>query len=72
MTQSATHATNTLSRFHRSFSMGQGWSGQQSFGTKSYFQQFDDQQQIKVILRRRNNSTSDNGEQRKLFEYLSD
>lgn len=56
---SSSHTSGTLSRFHRSFSMGQGWSGQHDgFGVKGYIQQLDEQQP-KVILRRRNNSTTE-------------
>lgn len=52
--------TNSLSRFHRSMSMGQGWPNQSI--TSKYMQGNNDSgagQNSKVILRRRNNSTCD-------------
>lgn len=59
LTNSITN-TNSLSRFHRSMSMGQGWPNQSI--TSKYMQGNSDNasgQNSKVILRRRNNSTCD-------------
>ncbi|KAG4079975.1 hypothetical protein HA402_006287 [Bradysia odoriphaga] len=60
LTNSITN-TNSLSRFHRSMSMGQGWPNQSI--TSKYMQGNDNVsgQNSKVILRRRNNSTCDDG-----------
>ncbi|XP_053950715.1 E3 ubiquitin-protein ligase highwire-like [Anastrepha ludens] len=54
--------TGTLSKFHRSFSMGQGWAMAQQQGTlqlKNLAANADEAQQTKVVFRRRNNSTSE-------------
>ncbi|XP_017493583.1 PREDICTED: E3 ubiquitin-protein ligase highwire-like, partial [Rhagoletis zephyria] len=54
--------TGTLSKFHRSFSMGQGWAVAQQQGTfqlKNVAANADEAQQTKVVFRRRNNSTSE-------------
>lgn len=54
--------TGTLSKFHRSFSMGQGWALPQQQGTfqlKNLAANTDESQQTKVVFRRRNNSTSE-------------
>ncbi|XP_054087808.1 E3 ubiquitin-protein ligase highwire isoform X1 [Zeugodacus cucurbitae] len=54
--------TGTLSKFHRSFSMGQGWALAQQQGTfqlKNLAANADETQQTKVVFRRRNNSTSE-------------
>lgn len=48
----ASNATNTMSKFHRSVSMGQGWSTQTQLHRYSY--QHDDSSEPKVIMRRKN------------------
>ncbi|XP_037938854.1 E3 ubiquitin-protein ligase highwire [Teleopsis dalmanni] len=60
-TQSGATCT-TQSKFHRSFSMGQGWAiaqQQTNFNLKGYSGAVDENQQPKVVFRRRNNSTSE-------------
>lgn len=55
-------STGTLSKFHRSYSMGQGWAVAQqqgSFNPKGTTVNFDENQHPKVVYRRRNNSTSE-------------
>ena len=62
MTSSVAHPTNSLSRFHRSMSMGQGWPSGSSSGAKYIPQMVAENSgahQSKVVLRRRNNSTCD-------------
>lgn len=52
MNGSITSNTNTLSKFHRSFSMGQGWPTTQ-LPNNRYSYQFNEPEH-KVVLRRRN------------------
>lgn len=60
-----TNSNNTLTRFHRSLSMGQGWApqatGSGTNGNNRYIFQHNidalHDQASKVVLRRRNNST---------------
>ncbi|XP_067640218.1 E3 ubiquitin-protein ligase highwire isoform X3 [Eurosta solidaginis] len=52
----------TLSKFHRSFSMGQGWALAQQQGIiplKNLAANAEEAQQTKVVFRRRNNSTTE-------------
>lgn len=60
--------TNSLSRFHRSYSMGQGWPSQNlaskfnmTGGGTGTDNNGSNQNSSKVVLRRRNNSTCDDG-----------
>ncbi|XP_055913946.1 E3 ubiquitin-protein ligase highwire isoform X3 [Eupeodes corollae] len=73
MTASGTaHGSGTLSKFHRSLSMGQGWSNQQSFNIRTVVNNIvDEGQQQKVVFRRRNNSTNQ-GEGSLLICYPSE
>lgn len=59
MANSINSTTNTLSRFHRSMSMVQGWPSQ-NLHSKFYPDTLNDQIS-KVVLRRRNNSTCESG-----------
>lgn len=53
-------SNNTLSKFHRSMSMGQGWSGP-SLSTNRYGYQPDENCETKVVMRRKNNKICDAG-----------
>lgn len=52
-------SNNTLSKFHRSMSMGQGWSGQSLANRYGY--QHDENYETKVVMRRKNNKVCDAG-----------
>lgn len=58
MTGSVTSNTN-LSKFHRSMSMGQGWTGQSLANRYGY--QPDENNETKVVMRRKNNKVCDAG-----------
>lgn len=67
---STNNPTNSLSRFHRSYSMGQGWPSQNlsskfnmtgNIGGGGIGDSSGNQNSSKVVLRRRNNSTCDDG-----------
>lgn len=60
MTSSIASNTNALSKFHRSISMGQGWSGQAL--ANRYSIQPDENFETKVVMRRKNNKICDTGE----------
>lgn len=49
-----------LSKFHRSMSMGQGWSTGTSLANR-YGYQPDENSEIKVVMRRKNNKICDAG-----------
>lgn len=59
MTTSIASNTNTLSKFHRSMSMGQGWSNQAL--SNRYGIQPDENFENKVVMRRKNNKMCDPG-----------
>lgn len=48
-----------LSKFHRSMSMGQGWTG--SSLANRYGYQPDENSEIKVVMRRKNNKICESG-----------
>lgn len=52
-------SNTTLSKFHRSMSMGQGWSGPSL--ANRYVYQPDENSENKVVLRRKNNKICDAG-----------
>lgn len=54
MNGSVTSNTNTLSKFHRSFSMGQGWPTSQLPNNRYSYQFNEPHNEQKVVLRRRN------------------
>lgn len=54
-------SNNTLSKFHRSMSMGQGWSGQCGLAVNRYGYQPDGNCEPKVVMRRKNNKVCDAG-----------
>lgn len=59
MNSSIASAKNTMSKFHRSISMGQGWTAQTLLNRYSYQQ--DDNSEPKVVMRRKNNKMCDPG-----------
>lgn len=52
-------SNTTLSKFHRSMSMGQGWSGASLANRYSY--QPEENSENKVVMRRKNNKICDTG-----------
>lgn len=59
MNSSISSTTNTLSKFHRSMSMGQGWPAPSLSNRYSY--QNDEHYDQKVVLRRKNVVACDSG-----------
>ncbi|XP_055389767.1 E3 ubiquitin-protein ligase highwire-like [Condylostylus longicornis] len=60
-TSGSAHGSGTLSKFHRSFSMIQGWSNHspQKSGMTVYPANFDENSVTKVVMRRRKTSSSE-------------
>lgn len=56
---SSVASNTTLSKFHRSMSMGQGWPGPSSINRYTY--QPEENSENKVVLRRKNNKVCDAG-----------
>lgn len=67
MNSSITSNTN-LSKFHRSMSMGQGWSGPSLANRYAY--QPDENSEVKVVMRRKNNKICDAGNFSIFLHYL--
>lgn len=59
MNSSIANSTNPLSKFHRSVSMGQGWSTNAI--SNRYSMQPDENYENRVVLRRKNNKMCDPG-----------
>lgn len=64
MNSSVSSTTNTMSKFHRSLSMGQGW--QQTF-TNRFSYHPDENCENRVVMRRKNMNAFDYGSQNKFY-----